>query len=165
MKIQPDTMVAIEYTLKLDSGDVVDRSDAGNPLEFVFGRGQIVPGLENRLAGMEQGQHAAVTLEAAEGYGEVNEELWNDLPRTEFPADVEIQAGMVFNAETPHGPIRFRVREVAGDVVVADFNHPLAGQRLHFDVTIASVRAATPDEIASTEGCGQHASCSHCGYH
>ncbi|HUT78621.1 MAG TPA: peptidylprolyl isomerase [Polyangia bacterium] len=165
MKIQSETFVSIDYTLKLDSGDVVDKSEAGAPLEFVFGSGQIIPGLERRLAGMEQGERAAVVVEAAAGYGEVNEELWNEIPRAEFPADVDIKAGMMFNAETPHGPIRFRVREAEGDVVVADFNHPLAGERLHFDVTVVGVRAATPEEIAGTDCCGQHTSCSHCGGH
>jgi FKBP-type peptidyl-prolyl cis-trans isomerase SlyD len=164
MKIQRDVLVSIDYTLKLDSGDVVDRSGAGEPLEFVFGRGQIIPGLERRIEGMEQGQRAQIVVEASEGYGEVNEELWNHLPRSEFPADMEIQAGMMFNAETPHGPIRFRVREVTGDTVVADFNHPLAGERLHFDVTVSGVRDATPDEIAATENCGGH-TCTHCGCH
>jgi FKBP-type peptidyl-prolyl cis-trans isomerase SlyD len=157
--------VSIDYTLKLDSGDVIDKSEAGEPLEFVFGRGQIIPGLERRLAGLEQGERATVVVEPVEGYGEVNEELFNDVPRAEFPADIEIKAGMMFNAETPHGPIRFRVREVTKDTVVADFNHPLAGERLHFDVTVAGVRDATPDEIAATDCCGQHASCSHCGGH
>jgi FKBP-type peptidyl-prolyl cis-trans isomerase SlyD len=165
MKIQSDTFVSIDYTLKLDSGDVIDKSEAGEPMEFVFGRGQIIPGLERRLGGMEQGEQASVVVEAAEGYGEVNDELFNEVPRTEFPADIEIEAGMMFNAETPHGPIRFRVREVTADVVLADFNHPLAGERLHFEVTVAGVRDATPEEIADSEGCGQHATCGHCGCH
>jgi len=165
MKIGPDTFVSIDYTLKIDSGEVVDESAAGEPLEFVFGRGQMIPGLEQRLADMEQGQRAAITVEAAEAYGRRNEELLSDLPRDSFPEDAELRAGMVFNAETPHGPVRFRVREVRDDTVVADFNHPLAGERLHFDVTISAVRDATAEEIAATEGCGRHASCCHCGDH
>lgn len=165
MKIEPDTHVSIDYTLKLDSGETIDQSEAGEPLGFIFGRGQMVPGLERRLAGMEQGQQAEMVVEAAEAYGEHREELLSELPRTNFPEGADLRAGMTFTAETPHGPVRFQVREVRDEDVVADFNHPLAGERLHFGVTVALVREATPEELAATDSCGKHDDCSHCGGH
>jgi FKBP-type peptidyl-prolyl cis-trans isomerase SlyD len=149
MKIQDDSYVAIDYTLKLDDGKVVDSSTDDEPLSFVFGRNQIIPGVERNIAGLDPGDTAAFTLEATEGYGEVRDELVSDLPRDNFPDDVDLETGMTFAAELPQGPVRFSIAEVKDDAVVADFNHPLAGERLHFDVKIAEVREATQKELAA----------------
>ncbi|NDY42985.1 peptidylprolyl isomerase [Dissulfurirhabdus thermomarina] len=158
MKIADRTYVAIDYTLALDSGEVIDRSEPGSPLGFITGVGQIIPGLERQLMGMEAGQNAQITVEAAEAYGERNEALYREIPRQQFPSDIEVQAGMNFETMGPSGPIRFTVRSVTDEMVVADFNHPLAGERLHFDITVSEVREPSEAEMAALAGLGGCAS-------
>lgn len=147
MKIADQTYVAIEYTLTLDSEEVVDQSQPGEPFGFIFGAGLVIPGLEKGLEGMEQGQSAKLTVEAEEGYGQPREELFRELPREHFPPDAEIEPNMIFEADGPHGPVRFRVESVNDDVVVANLNHPLAGERLHFDLKVTEVREPTAEEL------------------
>ena len=156
MKIQQHAFVAIDYTLTLDSGEVVDRSDPGEPLGFVIGFGQIIPGLEKGLTGMEQGQSAKITVEAEDGYGERQQDLYREIPREYFPGDGELAPQMVFQMTGPQGVARFRVDSVTDKAVVADFNHPLAGERLHFQVTIQQVREARPEDVqqCGPQGCG-----------
>ena len=156
MKIQDQTYVAIEYTLTLDPDEVVDQSEPGKPFGFILGAGLVIPGLEKGLEGMEQGQSAKLTVEAEEGYGKPRQELFRELPREHFPADAEIEPNMIFEAQGPHGPVRFRVESVRDDVVVANLNHPLAGERLHFDLKVAEVREARPEEL---EALKQNAGC------
>ncbi len=161
MKIAENKFVSMEYTLKVD-GEVVDKSEPGDPLGFVSGTGQIVPGLDNALQGKEVGDTIDVSFSADEGYGQVEESLFQKLPRENFPEGLAIETDMVFQAETPHGMMTFRVSEVADDHVVADLNHPLAGKDLSFSVTIREVRDATPEEMH--EDCGEH-TCTGCGCH
>jgi len=165
MKIQEHAYVAIDYSLSLDSGEVVDHSEPGEPLGFVIGFGQIVSGLEQKLKGMEQGQSAKITVEMEEGYGERQQDLYREIPREYFPGDARIEADMVFQVNGPQGVARFRVDSVTDKMVVADFNHPLAGERLHFQVTVQQVREARPEDMqqCGPQGCG---SCSgECGSH
>ena len=159
MKIQEHRYVTIDYTLTLDSGEVVDRSEPGEPLGFVTGFGQIIPGLEKGLTGMEQGQSAKITVEAGDGYGERQQQLCREIPREHFPGDAAIEPEMLFQMTGPQGVARFRVESVTDKVVVADFNHPLAGERLHFQVTVQEVREARPEDVqqCGPQGC---ASCS-----
>lgn len=164
MKVADRAYVTIDYTLSLDSGEVVDRSPAGEPLGFVCGAGQIIRGLEDGLQGMQVGDTAKVTVEPIEGYGEPRDELLRDLPRENFPDDLALEPGMGFEAKGPHGPVTFRLREIGDETVVADFNHPLAGQRLHFDVKVAEVREPTAEELATlmpSDGCSP-SDCSSC---
>jgi FKBP-type peptidyl-prolyl cis-trans isomerase SlyD len=128
MKAQSGKYVSIDYTLSLDSGDVVERSRAGESLGFVFGSGQVIPGLKKKIEGMEPGQDARVTVKAEEAYGEPQPELFREIPRKNFPDDLEIEPGMGFEARGPRGPISFRVRAVCEETVAADFNHLLAGR-------------------------------------
>lgn len=166
MKIQQNAFVALEYTLTIDSGETVDKSEPGEPLAFVFGTGQMIPGLERQLLGMEAGQNAKISVEAEEAYGPSRPELYRDIPRDNFPKNTDIEPGMIFEAQGPHGSIPMFVREVNDSTVTVDLNHPLAGQRLHFDVKVAEVREATDDELADCEegDCGDH-ECTHCGAH
>ena len=165
MDIQDKAHVEIEYSLTLDSGEVVDNSTPEAPLGFVFGSNQIIPGLETKLAGMAAGQSAKLVVDAAEGYGDRDEELVQLVPREHFPDGMEVQVGMVFQASTAGGPATMRVNEVAEESVKADFNHPLAGERLTFDIKVLTVREATKEELAELEGhgsggCGGECSCS-----
>ena len=153
MKIAENVFVAIDYCLTLDSGEEVDRSEQGEPLGFIFGRGQIIPGLENELLGMTSGDTAKVTVEPEEGYGVVRDEMRQEIQRSQFPPDAEIQLG-VFQAHGPNGPIVFEIVDIKDDMITADFNHPLAGKRLHFDIKVTEVREATPEELVEEESCG-----------
>jgi len=163
--VQNDAFVAIEYTLTLGSGKIVDKSSAGRPLGIVMGNGQIIPGLERALLGRNLGDVFAVDVPAADGYGDVDEEMIQTMTRKNFPSDMELQVDMVFQAQTPHGAVSFRVKEVAGDEVVVDFNHPLAGENLHFDVKVVEVRETTEEDLRAlheAHGCDGSHSCSGC---
>ena len=114
---------------------------------------------------MEPGQSAKLTVEAEEGYGQPRQELFRELPREQFPADAEIEPNMIFEADGPHGPVRFRVESVSDEVVVANLNHPLAGERLHFDLKVTEVREARAEELEALRdnaGCAPE-NCGCCG--
>jgi FKBP-type peptidyl-prolyl cis-trans isomerase SlyD len=167
MTVQDKTFVELEYVLTLDSGQEMDRSAADKPLGFIFGARQIVPGLEKKLQGMQAGESAKLLVEAAEGYGVRDESMIRDIPRKNFPDDMNVEVGMIFQAQTPYGPTHLKVVEVSDDNVKGDFNHPLAGERLTFDVKVIGVREATEQELAAlasceTSGCGP-SGCSSCG--
>ena len=164
MEIQDRSFVAIEYTLTLDSNEVVDLTEPGQTFGFVFGGSQVITGLEKELDGMKQGQKAEFSVEPEEGYGQPRDELYCEIPRENFPNDMDIELDMIFESDGPHGPVRFRVKEIREDVVVADLNHPLAGERLHFDVEIVEVREASAEELAAAEAHGSCApeSCACC---
>jgi FKBP-type peptidyl-prolyl cis-trans isomerase SlyD len=163
MKVQENALVTVEYTLTNDAGQVVDSTPEDEPLRFLYGKGQLIPGFEAAIAGKEADQRVEFSLEPADAYGEIREELRSELPRKNFPDEMELEPGMILQAMGPMGPMRFRVLELKDDVVVADFNHPLAGERLHFDVKIAEVREPTQEEIDALS-CGEH-ECTHCGKH
>jgi FKBP-type peptidyl-prolyl cis-trans isomerase SlyD len=155
MRIQDNSYVAIDYILSLDSGEVVDRSTPGEPFCFVVGFGQVIPGLERGLQDMEQGQSAKITVEAKDGYGERRDDLFREIPRNQFPSGTEIEPHMVFQVSGPQGVATFRVDSVSDAAVVADFNHPLAGERLHFQVTVKEIREARPEDAhrCGPQGC------------
>ena len=159
MNIADKTYVAIEYTLSLDSGEQVDKSQEGQPFGFITGVGQIIPGLEKALIGMVSGDSATITVEPEEAYGLVKQEMFRDIPKDQFPTDVEIKPGMAFEAQGPHGPFMIRVAEIndSDNSVTVDLNHPLAGKRLNFDVNIVEVREPTAtelDQLSAACACG-----------
>lgn len=157
MNIADKSYVTMDYKLTLDSGEEVDRSPDGQPLGFITGSGQIIPGLEKALMGMKPGESSQITVEPEEGYGMVNDNLFHEIPQTQFPDEVEVKPGMTFQANGPQGPIMLTVSKVNdNETVTVDLNHPLAGKRLVFDVNIVDVREATADELAqlNSAGCG-----------
>jgi FKBP-type peptidyl-prolyl cis-trans isomerase SlyD len=163
MKIQNNSYVAVQYTLTLDSGEVADKSDPGEPLCFLCGAGMIIPGFEKHLEGAEVGQNVKFTVEPEDGYGLRSEEMLLDLPRSRFPDEVELKAGMTFAGP---GGRSFSVMAVEGDSVKVDANHPLAGERLHFDVKVEQVREATDEDLEAMGGggCGGGSCDSCCGH-
>ena len=155
MKVGEKTFVAIDYTLSLDSGEKVDSSAEGAPLSFITGTGRVLPGLEAALMGKAAGENAKVTLEAEDAYGEVNKDLLRDIPKSQFPKDVELEVGMSFTADSPRGPVPLTVAKIGDDDITVDLNHPMAGKRLHFDVKVAEVREPLEEELAQqVQGCG-----------
>jgi FKBP-type peptidyl-prolyl cis-trans isomerase SlyD len=147
MQIAADSVVLIHYTLKDDDGKVLDSSSGGEPLAYIQGHGNLVPGLEKALEGKTEGNHVAVTLAPADGYGARNEALVQRVPKRSLQRAGEIRKGMQFQAQTEEGMRVFTVTTVVGDMVTLDGNHPLADQTLHFDVDVVAVRSATEEEL------------------
>jgi FKBP-type peptidyl-prolyl cis-trans isomerase SlyD len=149
MKIADGTVVGIDYALHLGDGKVVDASEPGEPLTYLQGSGQIVPGLEAALVGLGAGDKKQVVVAPGEGYGEHDPRGVQEVPRGAFPPGFEPEAGMELTAEGEDGePVPFVVKELRPESIVIDLNHPLAGKTLHFDVTVREVRDATDDEKA-----------------
>ena len=148
MKIAKDAVVALDYRLHLGDGEVVDESETNDPLVYLHGYEEIVPGLERALEGKSQGEKLQVTVKPEDGYGDYDEEALEEVARTEFPNDLELEAGGIVTGTDPDGDeVDFLIKEVKKDTVVVDFNHPMAGKTLHFDVTVREVRAATKEEL------------------
>lgn len=137
--ITSGSRVSIEYTLRLDDGSVADSNVDGDPLVYEHGRGQILPALESRLKEMGVDDTRQVTLSPEEGYGPVHEELFQTVEPDALPEEAR-KVGVALVSEDASGQKRFlRVHEVREDLVVLDFNHHLAGQRLHFDVKVLAI--------------------------
>jgi len=147
MNISNDCVAGIHYTLKNDAGEVLDSSIDAEPLLYLHGAQNIVPGLEKELAGKALGDKISVVVAPAEGYGDYNDSLLQELPSNMFSGVDSIEVGMEFHAETQHGKQIVAVTKVENDTVTVDGNHPLAGQNLHFDVEIVEVREALKEEI------------------
>ncbi|MGW5110284.1 FKBP-type peptidyl-prolyl cis-trans isomerase [Nocardia sp. NPDC004123] len=149
MSIAADKVVSIEYTLKADDGEVLDTSVGEAPLVYLHGADNIVPGLEQALEGKSTGDELVVVVEPEDAYGEYLAELVSAVPRDMFEGVDELEPGMEFHAEAPDGDSQIViVRQVEGDEVTIDANHPLAGQRLHFTVKVVDIRDASEDELA-----------------
>lgn len=148
-KVSQDMVVGLEYTLRLDDGEVVDTSTGRGPLQFLQGHGHIIPGLEKELYGLGVGDGKAIVVSAAEGYGPRKPNAVQEFPRDAFPEGVEIQSGMAVQLTDQSGhPHMAFVQELRQETVLLDLNHPLAGETLHFDVEVVSLREATEEELA-----------------
>jgi FKBP-type peptidyl-prolyl cis-trans isomerase SlyD len=153
MKVEKDKIVSIHYTLRDESGDVIDSSTDGDPLDFIQGAGQIIPGVEKALEGKTSGEEMTVVVEPEEGYGLRDESLVYKVPKEQFKDMGNIEVGMRFQVNAGDGPVLMNVASVEPDGVVLDGNHPLADMRLAFDVSIVNVREATKEELeGSTHG-------------
>jgi FKBP-type peptidyl-prolyl cis-trans isomerase SlyD len=148
MAISSDCVVTIHYTLKDDDGAVIDSSTSSEPLSYLHGHGNIVPGLERELTGRDVGDKVSVRIPPAEGYGEYDKDLVQSVPRRTLRGVKDVQAGMHLHAQTEQGPRTLTVTRVAGDMVTLDANHPLAGKHLNFDIQIEGVRPATEEELS-----------------
>jgi len=147
MKIEGQCIVSIHYTLTSE-GIELDSSEGRDPLTYLHGAGGIIPGLERALEGCAAGDDVSVDIEPAEAYGDVNEELIRSVPRAAFDGVEKVEPGMQFRATGQNGAVQnITVVEVVDDEVTIDANHPLAGQTLHFDVSVEEVREPTPEEI------------------
>ena len=160
MNIAEKMYVAIDYILTLESGQEIDRSPEGQPLGFITGTGQIIPGLEKALMGKSEGDSAKIIVEPEDAYGPVKNEMFQEIPKNQFPEDVEIEPGMAFEAQGPNGPFMITVSQINdNDTVTVDLNHPMAGKQLHFDINVIEVREPSSEEVAQaaarfSAGCG-----------
>ncbi len=149
MKIAENCVVSIHYTLTDDQGSVIDSSEGAEPLHYLSGAGNIIPGLDRALIGLSVGDKTQVVVQPAEGYGEFDPELIQSLPREAFGGIDTIEVGMEFQSESPDGHVHYVVvKDIDDDSITIDGNHMLAGKVLHFAVSIEAVRAAQAEEIA-----------------
>ena len=165
MKIANNTVAAIEYTLTNAKGEVLDSSVGFEPLKYLHGAQNIIPGLERELEGLAAGDEKTVVVQPEDGYGLPDERLIVKVPRDRIEAEANVTVGMKFHAETPAGVRVMRVIKVEGDEITFDGNHELAGEVLTFKVKVDSVREAKPTEIehghphqdtSCGSGCGCH---------
>ncbi len=147
MQISSHKAVYIHYTLKNGEGELLDKSPAAEPLGYVHGTGNIIPGLESALDGKSEGDKLNVRVAPDDAYGARDEGLVQDVPRGAFQGVEDIEPGMRFQAESNQGHRVVTVTAVTEEVVTVDGNHPLAGETLVFDVEVERVRDATAEEI------------------
>lgn len=145
--VQKDVVVSMEYTLQVD-GEEIDSSKGQDPLQFLVGHGNIIAGLEREMIGMKIGESKDVVVQPADGYGEYDDEAYMDVPRGEFPQDMPVEEGLELSVRDDQGQSRYaRIDGIEGDTVTLNFNHPLAGDELHFNVKIVQLREPTSDEL------------------
>lgn len=147
MQVANHKVVTIDYTLTDDQGAVIDTSKGGEPLAYIHGMNNIIPGLENALTGKQAGDSLTVSVQPGEGYGERNDAMQQDVPREMFDGADDIQVGMQFHASDGDRTHVVTVVGMSDTHITVDGNHPLAGQTLNFDVTIVDVRDATAEEM------------------
>ena len=157
-------MVSVHYTLTVD-GQIADQSREGQPLQFICGAGMLLPKFEGAIMGKEPGEKVSFTLEPKDGYGEIIPEAIVELPKTVFMMDGKVADEILFvGSQIPMStadgqPMMGIVKEVKEESVVMDFNHPMAGKTLNFEVTVVEVRDVTPEDLQTPGGCG----CGDCG--
>ncbi len=155
-RVNKDLVVSMEYELRVD-GELVDSADADDPLEFIQGHEHIIPGLEKEIEGMAIGESKEVFVKAADAYGEYDPEGFVEIPKTEFPADFPFETGTEVMMENEEGEdLTAFIEEVTVDSVTLNFNHPLAGKDLTFNIKINGLRAATEEELQH-----DHVHCDH----
>ena len=159
MKVEQNKMVGVDYKLTVD-GQIADRSRPGEPLEFIFGTGMLLPKFEEAILGKEVGEKVSFTLDPKDGYGERIAEAEVDLPKEIFMVDGKLTEEILFvGSQVPMSDNQGNrmmgiVKEVGDQTVKMDFNHPMAGKTLHFDVEVVSVRDVTPEDLQGGCGCG-----------
>jgi FKBP-type peptidyl-prolyl cis-trans isomerase SlyD len=155
-EVGDDIVVTLEYTLRVN-GEVIDTSEGNRPIEFIQGQQQIIKGLEDVLYGMSVGDSKEVMVEPDEGYGEIDPENFADIPRDQFPPEIPLEAGIELELKDQDGDlIDARIVSVDDENVHLDFNHPLAGEQLHFVVKVVGLREATEDELSHGHVHGEH---------
>lgn len=147
MQIATHKVVSIHYTLTSDDGDILDSSEGQEPLTYIHGLGNIIPGLESALTGRLVGDSFEVSIAPADGYGERDNDMIQSVPKNAFQGVSEIRPGMQFQAESPEGMQLVTVIDVDGDEVILDGNHPMAGLTLNFAVEVTAIRDATQEEM------------------
>jgi FKBP-type peptidyl-prolyl cis-trans isomerase SlyD len=147
MTIAQHKVVTIHYkVVDVDSGETIDSSEGGEPMTYLHGAQNIIPGLENALEGKVIGDEFEVTVEAADAYGERSDDRIQQVPMDAFQGVEKVEPGMAFTAQTEQGPVNLIVTEVDDATVTVDANHPLAGKSLAFSVKVEAIRDASDEE-------------------
>ena len=147
LQITKHSVVSIEYTLTSDDGEVLDTSKGREPLVYLHGAGNLIPGLEKELEGKAKGDAMKVRIAPEDAYGERNDAMVQVIKRDQLPPDIEVQVGMQLQAQSPQGVQIVTVVGVEGDDISLDGNHPLAGVPLNFEVAVVEIREATSEEL------------------
>ncbi len=148
MAITANKIVSLEYEVK-DGDKVVDSNIGGAPLVFMFGKEQIIPGLESGISGMNIGDKGDILVNADDAYGPVNEEALQEVPKDQFTG-IDLEVGLtLYGQDEQGGTVQVSVKEIKEETVILDFNHPLAGKNLMFSVTINNIRDASAEELAT----------------
>ena len=151
-KVQSGDTISVHYTLTLDDGMVVDSSEGNDPFSFTVGSGQIIPGFDEGVKGMEVGETREIDVDPEQAYGPYREEMVLVLPRSAFPPDATPAVGLGIEVQSPSGETHlFRIIEVEGDQITLDGNHLLAGETLHFKIRLLSIDDGQPTETAEPE--------------
>jgi FKBP-type peptidyl-prolyl cis-trans isomerase SlyD len=147
--VEHGVIVRLEYTLQIED-EMVESTDEEGPIEFLQGYGEIIPGLEAALYGMQVGQEKDVTVDPEDGYGEYDGEAFEEVPLEIFPEDMDLSLGMPVELydEDADETVDGFIAEIRTDTVMVDLNHPLAGETLNFHVKVVGLRPATPEELA-----------------
>ena len=146
--IENEKHVSLHYKGTLADGSTFDSSEGKDTLAFVYGVGMMIPGLETGIKGMKAGQKKTVLVKAEDAYGPYKDELVMPIPREQFPAELKPEVGMQLMAQTMFGPVPVRIKDLSDATVFVDYNAPLAGKDLTFDVEIMEVRDSTEEELA-----------------
>jgi len=140
--VKPGDSVKVHYTGKLDNGEIFDSSEGGDPFAFTVGSGQVIPGFDQAIVGMQVGETKEIVIPPEQAYGERVEELVQTIGRDQFQlGDVEPEVGMAIEMHTPQGPIPLVITDLSDTTVTLDANHPLAGEHLHFALVLVEVAA------------------------
>jgi FKBP-type peptidyl-prolyl cis-trans isomerase SlyD len=156
MEVSNNSVVTFHYTLTDEGGEVIESSVGSQPLAYLHGHGQIIPGLEAAMHGKSSGQSFSVQIAPEEAYGQRTEGLVEHMPREAFDEGIELKPGTTYVAHTEEGDIELQVVGTEGDQVVVDGNHPLAGMTLKFDIQVTDVRPATDEEVSHGHAHGPH---------
>lgn len=149
MTIAQHKVVTIHYkVVDVDSGTVIDSSEGGEPMTYLHGAQNIIPGLESALDGKQIGDEFDVTVAPEDAYGDYSEERIQTVPLEAFEGVEKVEPGMAFTADTEQGPVNLIVTEVTDEEVTVDANHPLAGKSLQFSVKVEAIRDASDEEVA-----------------
>jgi len=147
-KVVDDVVVSMAYRLTVD-GEVLDMADDHDAIQFLQGHKNIISGLEAQLAGMKMGESKQVVVPAESGYGPIDKNAIDEIPLSEFPEEVEPEVGMELEVKDKEGNEMYgKVLSIQEDMATMDFNHPLAGKELHFDIKVVDLRNATSEELA-----------------
>ncbi|HET6452377.1 MAG TPA: peptidylprolyl isomerase [Spirochaetia bacterium] len=147
--VAKNTVIQMAYKATLADGTVFSQSEEGKPLEALVGGGFLIPGLEKQMIGMKLGEKRTITVKAADAYGEADPSAIQTVPRARFPKDLDLKVGARYQLNLPAGSLSFIVTAINGQLVTVDFNNPLAGKDLTFDVTVVKIRPATKAELSA----------------
>ncbi|MCE3242196.1 MAG: Peptidyl-prolyl cis-trans isomerase (modular protein) [Deltaproteobacteria bacterium] len=143
-QIREGSQVALEYTLSDEAGTVIESNKGKQPMSYIHGKSQIIPGLEKELSGMKVGEEKKIQIKPEDGYGPVNPDAFQEVPKDKLPPEA-LKVGTMLMAQGPQGKgIPVRVHEIKDTTVIMDFNHPMAGKTLSFDVKISEIK--TPEK-------------------
>ena len=159
MAITQNKVVTMNFTLTDDYGNVLDSTDTGGSFSYITGGNMVLPRLEEAVNGMLIGTKKSLKLNAADGYGNYNEDALQVVGKENFPEDFVLEVGMEYIASNPDGvQMPFTITKVDGEEITIDFNHPLAGINLNFNIELVDVRDATAEELnhGHVHGAGGH---------